>query len=103
MIPAPIPPFAKAVNPKHIEIPVGPPQGVSDDDCGTINALVGVRNDSTAFSGSREFRVYWKPQEHDLKALNDDGVVEIVFLTPQLVAHSVSAMLATDWEEDAKN
>lgn len=57
-------------------INMGPPKGVAEEDCYTLEVLQGDISKGV-FDGSPFFRSFWKPSEEELKILNDGGVVEL--------------------------
>lgn len=89
--PAPIPPEAVRARPTLNARHVGPPRGVSDDDCGTVEALVGHLNGYPAWCD------YWRPTPEQLATLNAGGFIELVQYSPRMVMHSLSV-----WTADAE-
>jgi hypothetical protein len=90
MDPIPVPAKAAAARPWAHKRPIGPPRGVSDDDCGTVEALVEEAQFGIVY------RDYWKPTEEQLKTLNEGGFIELAQYTPQMMMHSM-----TVWEGPA--
>lgn len=77
MNPVEIPAEARLARPDCQRVSMGPPSGVPEDQCGTAAMLVsGVDEQMTGFHG-RRFYAYYRPSEHDLKALNAGGFIEI--------------------------
>jgi hypothetical protein len=89
MTPTSVPPEARAGRPDMRVLPVGPPPGVSDDDCGTVEALVGSIGGLTAYAD------YWRPTAEQLATLNAGGFLELVQYSPRMVMHSLSV-----WESE---
>lgn len=72
MNPTTVPESAKAAHPDHRTVSMGPPRGVSDDDCGTAEMLIGSRPAMPGFEGRDQF-AFFKPTEADLAVLNAGG------------------------------
>lgn len=85
MNPIPIPPEAVAARPNFRPLIIGPPPGVSDDDCGSIGALVGKSDE-----GYPMYAGYWRPTDEQLDALARGGFIELVQYAPQMVMHSMT-------------
>lgn len=90
MTPVPIPPEAAASRPDMRAMNIGPPVGVSDEDCGTVNALVGYIEGMPAYAG------YWRPTPEQLALLNDGGFIELIQYFPRMVMHSMTVWAAAD-------
>lgn len=88
MQPTAVPQVAKNVRPDARCFPVGPPPGISDDDCGTIEAQV----DRDHLTGGNCWRVFWKPTPDEIIDLSQGGCVELAFWAPQLVMHSLAVL-----------
>lgn len=86
MKPSNVPDLAKQVRPDARVFPVGPPRGVSDDDCGTIEAQV----EHGEFGPL--WRTYWQPSDHELAQLRDGGRVELSLYASQLVMQYVGVL-----------
>jgi len=56
---------------------MGPPPGVKDEDCGTVEMLIDENRAIPGFSG-RSNRVYYRPSQYDLEALFKGGFIEFV-------------------------
>lgn len=89
MIPIPVPDQAKAANPHHKLIQVGPPPGISDADCGTVESLVGEEKQATGHV-FKVFCDYWRPNEAELEQLRNGGFIELSQYAPQMVMHSMT-------------
>ena len=72
MNPIRVPESAKSAHPTHVLIDMGPPSGVSDDDCGTAQMLLGTKPAMPGFAG-RDQLAFFKPSEADLALLNAGG------------------------------
>lgn len=96
MTPIPIPPEAAASRPTLRALRIGPPPGVSDNDCGTVESLVGVQD------GLPMYADYWRPTPDQLDALNRGGFIELIQYAPQMVMHSMTVwdVPATSEETD---
>jgi hypothetical protein len=53
----------------------GPPEGVSDEDCGTVEMLASTSTRSTY--GTISHFAFFKPTADELKALQDGAVLEL--------------------------
>lgn len=84
MTPIPIPPEAAAARPDFRALAIGPPPGVSDDECGTVGALVGV------LSGYPAFADYWRPTADQLEILQRGGFLELIQYAPRMIMHSLT-------------
>lgn len=87
MTPIPVPNNAERARPWAHKRNIGPPRGLTDDECGTVEALVGEETYGTVF------RDYWRPTPEQLEALNRGGFIELAQYTPQMMMHSL-----TVWE-----
>jgi len=92
MTPTPVPKIAKQARPWARVFPVGPPIGISDNACGTVEAMHDVEN----VDGVQcpVYRDYWKPSEEQLKMLNEGGFIELAQYAPQMIMHAM-----TVWED----
>lgn len=88
MEPIPVPAIAEAARPWAHKRAVGPPIGLSDEDCGTVEALVGEEQFGTVY------RDYWRPTADQLQILNEGGFIELAQYTPQMMMHAM-----TVWED----
>ncbi len=59
----------------------GPPQGVPDSECGTLETLQGTYLGGV-FDGSPAVVSYWKPSEEEIELLKQGRPVEFVILMP---------------------
>lgn len=76
MEPIPAPEAAKAGRPDCQVVSMGPPRGVSDDDCGTAEMLIsGVGNDLPGFPARRQY-AYYRPNEAEIEHLRRGGFIE---------------------------
>jgi hypothetical protein len=91
MTPIPIPPEAAASRPSLKALRVGPPPGVSDADCGTVESLAGISDE-----GYPMYANYWRPTTEQLDALQRGGFIELIQYTPRMAMHSM-----TVWEVPA--
>lgn len=85
MTPIPIPPEAAASRPTFKALRIGPPPGVSDTDCGTVEALTGYSDE-----GYPMLAGYWRPTPTQLEALANGGFIELVQYAPRMVMHSMT-------------
>lgn len=85
MTPIPIPPEAAAARPAHRAVRIGPPPGVTNEECGTVEALVGPSPE-----GYPMFVNYWRPTPAQLDALAAGGFIELAQYAPRMVMHSLT-------------
>ena len=85
MEPIPVPLQAVRMNPRLRSIHVGPPPGISDEDCGTPEVLAGQSDD-----GYPVFADYWRPTPEQLNALIAGGYIELRQYHPQMIMHSMT-------------
>lgn len=77
MEPVEIPTEARLARPDCTSVSMGPPPGVSDEDCGTAQMLVsGVAEQMPGFT-ARRFYAYYRPSEAELARLNEGGFIEL--------------------------
>lgn len=84
MDPIPVPPEAAASRPDFRALSVGPPVGVSGQDCGTVESLVGILHGYPAYAN------YWRPTREQLAALNGGGFIELIQYAPRMAMHSMT-------------
>lgn len=89
MTPIPVPPEAAASRPNLRAISIGPPPGVSNEDCGTVEALVGVHG------GYPVHADYWRPTPEQLAALQAGGFLELMQYSPRMLMHSLTVWAAS--------
>lgn len=76
MNPIPAPEAAKAGRPDCQLVAMGPPRGVSDDDCGTAEMLISTPSEEMpGFVAKRQY-AYYRPTEAELEHLQDGGFIE---------------------------
>lgn len=89
MTPIPVPEHMKTLYPDLDVHPVGPPPGMTEDEVGTVECLVGY----APFDETRQMPVYadfWQPTPDELEMLNNGGVLELRLYLPQLAMHSLN-------------
>lgn len=91
MRPATISHTLAALYPNAERLSIGPPQGVAEEDCGTIEALIS-KVEGGAFDGARNFRVFWKPSADDIERMLAGHEVEVQFICPMLIPHTVGVV-----------
>lgn len=84
MTPIPVPERAKVARPQLWVQPVGPPRGMSDEEVGTVEALVG------SMDGMPVYADYWRPTQEQLDMLNAGGFIELIQYTRQMAMHSMT-------------
>lgn len=77
MIPIPIPDAAKAGRPYCQMVNMGPPRGVSDEDCGTVEMLIAPSSAGglPGFGGRPQY-AYYRPTPEELQQLGNGGFIE---------------------------
>lgn len=90
MTPTAVPAVVREHRPDLTTINVGPPPGVSDEDCGTVESLVGQVGGYAAYTS------HWKPTVEQLELLNAGGSIELVQYVPRMVMHSMSVWPADE-------
>lgn len=86
----PVPENAKNAHPKHVVVSMGPPPGVSGDDCGTAQMLLG-REPAMPGYGGRDQLAYFKPTATDLELLDAGGYIVMNQLGTVVQPFSVGA------------
>jgi hypothetical protein len=84
MTPIPVPPEAAATRPHLKALRIGPPLGMTDRDCGTVEALAGIQD------GYPLYADYWRPTLEQLEALAAGGFIELIQYAPRMVMHSMA-------------
>lgn len=59
----------------------GPPKGVPDSECGTLETLQGTYLGGV-FDGTAAVSSFWKPSKEELERLQEGKPVEFVILVP---------------------
>lgn len=76
MEPIPAPDQAKVGRPDCKLIAMGPPRGVSDDDCGTAEMLISeVSTEMPGYPARRQY-AYYRPSPAELEHLAAGGFIE---------------------------
>lgn len=70
---------------------VGPPEDISEEECGTIEILMGEYL-AGAFDGAPAIASYWKPSSEEIDLLLKGGVVEMVLLLPFVPVMQLNAV-----------
>lgn len=96
MNPTSVPESAKRHYPNHKVFPMGPPPGVSDDDCGTVEMLLGGGFTLPGFTG-RDQRAFFKPSATDLAILNAGG-----YLVMNQIGQVVQPFSLGTWPADVE-
>lgn len=65
--------------PTFKKIDMGPPAGVAEEDCYTLEVLADHVKEG-AFDGAPMFRSYWKPSETELAIIESGGYIELVVI-----------------------
>lgn len=95
MAPIPVPPEAAANRLACRAIRIGPPPGVSDDDCSTLECLAGLHE-----SGLPMIAAYWRPTPEQLTTLQAGGFIEHIQYARRLTMHSMTVWAAAPDEPD---
>ncbi|GAA3510168.1 hypothetical protein GCM10022234_00470 [Aeromicrobium panaciterrae] len=83
MTPGPIPDQIVQDNPDWRALHIGPPPGVSDEDCGTVEAFYGLVDGMPCLAD------FWRPTPEQLAILNAGGFLELRQYTGRMVMHSL--------------
>jgi len=76
MIPIEVPEEALNTRPDCTVVSMGPPPGVSDEECGTASMLISpVEEQMTGFRARRNY-AYYRPTQYELDRLNKGGFIE---------------------------
>lgn len=76
MEPIPAPDAAKSGRPDCRLVQMGPPRGVSDDDCGTAEMLISeVTNEISGYPARRQY-AYYRPNAAEVEHLRNGGFIE---------------------------
>lgn len=86
MNPVGIPPQAVRNNPNLKAIHVGPPKGMTEEECGTVESLAGVAHDLPVWAD------YWQPTPGQLAMLNAGGFIELRQYSNWMVMHSMTIL-----------
>ena len=79
MIPIAIPAAARAARPWCKPVSMGPPPGVSDEDCGTVQMLIEPTSVALGGNGAAVGRaqyVYYRPLDAEIEDLRNGGFIE---------------------------
>lgn len=71
-----VPETAKAARPWCKVVSMGLPPGVSYEDCGTAEMLIGAESEIPGYSSGIANYAYYKPSQYDLEALFKGGFIE---------------------------
>jgi hypothetical protein len=75
--PVEVPSVARVARPFSRIVSMGPPEGVSNEDCGTVQMLVETVDDAIpGFTGRAHF-TYFRPTEAEMEALRNGGFIEV--------------------------
>lgn len=91
MNPIPIPDAAKSARPDCRAVSMGPPRGVSDDDCGTVEMLISTVATIPGFGGRAHY-AYYRPTDAEIDLLLNGGFIEVA-----QYGHVVQPFSATVW------
>lgn len=72
----PVPESAKAGRPECVVVAMGPPRGVSDEDCGTAEMLVSPPGERLPGYPSRVNYAYYRPSAAEIEQLRNGGFIE---------------------------
>jgi len=76
MNPIPVPERARVGRPYCKVVSMGPPSGVKDEDCGTVEMLVSPESDIAGYPSGRANYAYYRPSPTDLVLLKQGGFIE---------------------------
>ena len=89
MDPIPVPPEAFASRPGFRVLNIGPPAGMTEEKCASVEAFVGYSE-----AGGLMIADYWRPTPEQLAVLNEGGFVELIQYAPAMVMHSMTVWSA---------
>jgi len=55
---------------------MGPPQGVADEDCGTVEMLIAEDSTIRGYNSGRPQYAYYRPNEREIEILKTGGFIE---------------------------
>lgn len=96
MNPIKVPDAAKTNRPDCTLVRMGPPRGVSDDDCGTVEMLISAGTDRIPGMDGRAQYAYYRPTDAELDQLRAGGFIEIA-----QYGHVVQPFSAVIWPGDS--
>lgn len=76
MNPIPVPEAAKLTRPECQVVNMGKPQGVPDEECGSVEMLISPSQAMSGFGGRSQY-AYFRPNERELEILNNGGFLEL--------------------------
>lgn len=82
MNPLSVPERAKAARPYCKVVSMGPPVGVKDEDCGTVEMLIGADSEIIGYSTGRANYAYYRPSLGELSDLKRGGFIEFAQYGP---------------------
>ena len=91
MYPTQAPERAKEMYPNSKLILVTAPEGVPEEECGNVEALVG-QVEGGIFDGGPSMRTYWTLEEEDLEQLKAGAVIELAFFTNGMPIHGMKVV-----------
>lgn len=90
MEPVAIPDQIVIDNPTFKALHIGPPKGMTDEECGTVEAFVGFVDGLPCIAD------YWRPTPEQLEILNAGGFLELRQYSPQMIMHSLTVYADRD-------
>lgn len=92
---APLPANVDELYPNGHLHKVGPPPGIPEEDCSTVEA-VHWTYEGGIFDGHPAYTSYYRPSAEEINALIHGGIVELTMFTDQMVMHSIRALELSD-------
>lgn len=92
-----VPENIKASRPECVLVSMGPPRGVSDEDCGTAQMLISPVEEEMAGYPARRQYAYYRPTRAEAEALLAGGVIEFC-----QYGHTVQPFSARIWSADGE-
>jgi hypothetical protein len=90
MRPVSVPKKAQEDSPHLRVIRIGPPKGINDDQCGTVEALVGPHKEVGVFDGAPCIKTYWRPSQEELEFIASGGVIELCYFSKTMLVTSMN-------------
>jgi len=88
MDPIPIPDEAVVEYPEHRALHIGPPAGMTEAECSTVESLVGREGNLPVYAD------FWRPTPEQLQMLSTGGFIELRQYANAMVMHSMTVHAA---------
>jgi len=87
--PRPVPTKAQEKYPDAMVRDIGPPKGISADDCGTAAVLIDQQIDGP-WKGLFTFHMYFQPTKQQIEQLQNGAYIEVAMTGNGLMPHYVT-------------